>query len=571
MARTSSVRTATSGPRSIRCAVYTRKSTEDGLEQEFNSLDAQREACAAYVLSQRHEGWTLLPDQYDDGGYSGGTIERPGLQQLLAEVQAGRVDVIVVYKVDRLTRSLSDFARIVDILDAAEASFVSITQAFNTTTSMGRLTLNVLLSFAQFEREVTGERIRDKIAASKKKGMWMGGNVPLGYDVRDRKLIVNEPEAGQVRLIYERYVALGSVIALKEELAARHLYSKVRESRTGKMFGGVPFTHGALGHMLTNPIYLGLVRHNGTTYPGEHTAIVDQALFDQVAARFSRNRIDRRNGANVQDPSLLTGLLHDRFGRRMGPSHATKASRRYRYYISRLHEIDPDPRWRIPAGELESAILFRIGQAVDDHGILCRLIDGGISAEIGIRHLQRGIASVMATLRDGTGTERRTLLLEIVERIDIDDGRIAIAFNAPALMARIGASITLEEPVLTIDLPAHLIRAGREMRLVIPPSHRGDTTRHDQALIGLVVKAHAARAALNNASGQGLDAIAKAYGVTRDYFRVLIRLSYLAPDITAAIMEGRQPATLTRQMLARMPELPVEWNAQREALEFERP
>ncbi len=273
----------------FRCAIYTRKSTEDGLEQEFNSLDAQREACAAYILSQRHEGWTLLPGCYDDGGFSGGSMERPGLKQLLGEVEAGRVDVIVVYKVDRLTRSLSDFARIVEVLDHAGASFVSVTQAFNTTSSMGRLTLNVLLSFAQFEREVTGERIRDKVAASKKKGMWMGGNVPLGYDVVERKLVVNDAEADQVRHIFARYIALGTIAALQEELKGQQIHSKAWLARSGRPVGGKAFSAGALAHLLQNRTYVGLVHHKGDYYPGEHQAMVAQATFDEAQALLEAN------------------------------------------------------------------------------------------------------------------------------------------------------------------------------------------------------------------------------------------------------------------------------------------
>jgi DNA invertase Pin-like site-specific DNA recombinase len=257
----------------IRCAIYTRKSTEEGLEQEFNSLDAQREACAAYILSQRHEGWSALPGFYDDGGFSGGNMQRPGLVKLMADVATGKVDVIVVYKVDRLTRSLADFAKIVDVLDAAGASFVSVTQSFNTTTSMGRLTLNVLLSFAQFEREVTGERIRDKIAASKRKGMWMGGPVPLGYDVFDRKLIVNDVEAEQIRHIMERYLALGSVRSLADELATIGYRTKLRPLRNGTSLGGVPFSRGGLFHLLANCVYTGEVRHKGQTYAGAHDPI----------------------------------------------------------------------------------------------------------------------------------------------------------------------------------------------------------------------------------------------------------------------------------------------------------
>ena len=251
-----------------RCAIYTRKSSEEGLEQEFNSLDAQREACEAYVRSQRHEGWTALATRYDDGGISGGTLERPALQRLLADVRAGRLDLVVVYKVDRLTRSLADFAKIVEIFDAAGVSFVSVTQQFNTTTSMGRLTLNMLLSFAQFEREVTGERIRDKVAASKRKGMWMGGTVPLGYDVRDRKLVVNEAEAATVRRIYADYLALGSVRVLEERLGAEGVVGK----------SGRPLGRGALFHMLRNRVYRGEVADKGVVYPGEHAAIVDAEL-----------------------------------------------------------------------------------------------------------------------------------------------------------------------------------------------------------------------------------------------------------------------------------------------------
>ncbi len=273
--------------RPVRCAVYTRKSTEDGLDQEFNSLDAQREACAAYITSQRHEGWTPLPDRYDDGGFSGGSMERPAFKRLLAEVAAGRVDVIVIYKVDRLTRSLADFSNIVDVLDRVKASFVSITQAFNTTTSMGRLTLNMLLSFAQFEREVTGERIRDKIAASKRKGLWMGGPVPLGYAVQDRRLMVVDPEAELVRHIMRRYLALGSVRELVEELAREGHRTKLQANASGPHRGGIAFARGTLFHLLGNRIYLGEIVHKGSAYPGDHAAIVDQPLWDavQVAMR----------------------------------------------------------------------------------------------------------------------------------------------------------------------------------------------------------------------------------------------------------------------------------------------
>jgi site-specific DNA recombinase len=292
----------------VRCAVYTRKSSDEGLEQAFNSLDAQREACAAFILSQKHEGWTVLPAQYDDGGYSGGTMERPALKRLLVDIEAGQVDVVVVYKVDRLTRALSDFAKLVEVFDRRGVSFVSITQQFNTTTSMGRLTLNVLLSFAQFEREVIGERVRDKIAASKKKGMWMGGRPPLGYDVKDRKLVVNKNEGRTVVDIYRRYLVLKSVRDLHDELAGAGIRSKRRAQPDGTPYGGQKIARGALYLMLQNRIYRGEITHKGKSYPGEHPAIIDQPLWDEVQAVLAQNRVERQP-AHAQSTRVSWGAL----------------------------------------------------------------------------------------------------------------------------------------------------------------------------------------------------------------------------------------------------------------------
>ena len=340
-----------------RCAIYTRKSTEEGLEQEFNSLDAQREACAAYILSQKHEGWSLVRDSYDDGGFSGGTMERPGLKRLLADVALGKVDVIVVYKVDRLTRALSDFAKIVEVLDARGASFVSITQAFNTTTSMGRLTLNVLLSFAQFEREVTGERIRDKIAASKKKGMWMGGNPPLGLDVRERKLVINDAEAETVRHIFRRYLALGSGPALVEELRRTGYRTRLAHGR-----GGIAFHTGALYHLLRNRMYIGKIVHRGTAYDGEHEPIIPLELWEQVQALLTSKKAEGSGRPRSTERSLLVGRVRDSEDRAMTPSHAVKGSRRYRYYVTHARELDSDgpPAARIAAHDLESLVIGRV-------------------------------------------------------------------------------------------------------------------------------------------------------------------------------------------------------------------
>ena len=356
------------GGRKIRCAIYTRKSSEEGLEQEFNSLDAQREACEAFGRSQKHEGWSVLPQLYDDPGYSGGTMERPALKRLLADIAAHRIDAVVVYKVDRLTRSLSDFAKIVEVFDAHSVSFVSITQAFNTTTSMGRLTLNVLLSFAQFEREVTGERIRDKIAASKRKGLWMGGQPSLGYDVKDRKLVVNEAEAAIVRMIFRRYLELGSVRGLKAALDEEGVVSKQRTASDGSPYGGKSFSRGALYLMLQNRIYRGEIVHKDAAYPGEHAALVEEDLWTSVQRRLEANGVERGKRQASAPSNLLTGVLFDASGQAMTPTHAVKRGVRYRYYVSRRLVTGTRSEegnrqtsgQRIPAANLEGLVVQRL-------------------------------------------------------------------------------------------------------------------------------------------------------------------------------------------------------------------
>ena len=339
----------------LRCAIYTRKSSEEGLEQEFNSLHAQREACEAYIASQRSEGWALVRDQYDDGGISGGTLERPGLKQLLADIEEGLIDVVVVYKIDRLSRSLMDFSTLVEVFDRNGVTFVSVTQSFNTTTSMGRLTLNILLSFAQFEREVTAERIRDKVAASRKKGMWMGGYVPLGYDVKDRKLVVNEEEAAKVRMVFERFVEVGSATVLAQGLRRDGFRNK----------RGTLIDKGYLYRVLNNRVYRGDAVHKGKAYPGEHAAIIDQRLWDQVHDILGESPRKRANNSRTQTPSLLKGLLFTATGAAMTPSSTKKGTRRYRYYVSmdllknRETPEDGIPR-RLPADTVEAAVIAEI-------------------------------------------------------------------------------------------------------------------------------------------------------------------------------------------------------------------
>src|SRR5277367_1391981 len=351
-------------PKTFRCAVYTRKSSEEGLEQDFNSLHAQREACESFIRSQQGEGWRLIKTHYDDGGFSGATMERPALKRLLADIEEGRVDVIVVYKVDRLTRSLADFAKMVEVFDAHGVSFVAVTQQFNTTTSMGRLTLNVLLSFAQFEREVTGERIRDKIAASKKKGLWVGGVVPLGYEVKDRKLIVVEEEAATVRLIFSRYLDLGSLSALQRDLRERGIITRKRTLSSGRTIGGRALTNGPLAYLLRNRMYLGEINHRDKSYLGEHAPIIDPKPFEAVQTKLTENRQERRRRRQSSN-ALLMGKLFDDRGNPMTPSYAVKKGVRYRYYVScvlnqgRQEEAGSVPR--VAAEAVERIVLDAVG------------------------------------------------------------------------------------------------------------------------------------------------------------------------------------------------------------------
>ena len=344
--------------RSLRCAIYTRKSTEHGLEQEFNSLDAQREACEAYIKSQASQGWRLLPQHYDDPAYSGGNLDRPALKKLLADIEAGKVDVVVVYKIDRLTRSLADFAKLVETFDAHSISFVAVTQQFNTTTSMGRLTLNVLLSFAQFERELASERVRDKVAASRKKGKWTGGTVPLGYDAKDKKLVINKTEAQTVRTIFQLYLELRSFGKLVAELDRRRIVTKRRNTKVAKYQGGIPFTYGPLAYFLKNRIYIGETHHGGKWFKGEHEAILDRETFDRVQELLKENNV-KRGTKFSESGALLKGKLFDDKGNRMGPTFSSKNGVRYRFYVStalRGRKQKAGSVRRISAPEIENLV-----------------------------------------------------------------------------------------------------------------------------------------------------------------------------------------------------------------------
>jgi DNA invertase Pin-like site-specific DNA recombinase len=556
----------------FRCAVYTRKSTEDGLEQEFNSLDAQYEACAAYALSQRHEGWVLLKERYDDGGFSGGNMERPGLKRLLADVEAGRIDIILLYKIDRLTRSLTDFSRIVDVLDRAKASFVSITQSFNTTTSMGRLTLNMLLSFAQFEREVTGERIRDKIAASKRKGLWMGGPVPLGYEVMDRKLMAKPTEAEQVRHIMRRYLVVGSVPALVQELEREGYRTKVQRRTSGPHKGGCLYRRGTIYHLLSNRIYRGMTVHKGTAHAGEHEPIVDEDLFEQVQRKLADNASGSSRRRKHRQPSLLTGKLFDGEGRAMTPSHATRPNKRYRYYVTRHDEVDGSPAWRVPAHDLEQLVCRALADRLMERGFI---LDLQGEEELDAAALQQVFARAdlaAATLRSGSDDSRAELLSVLVQRIDLAEGSASITLLVAGLSETLGTAAALqpEAPALIITVPSVRVRRGQQMRLVVPGPEANDQpppARRDDRLIALMGEALQARELVLANPARSLSSIAAEHGRCRTRLGKLVGLACLAPDIIAAIVEGRQPEMLTARRLDATA-LPVEWAQQRRVLGF---
>ena len=566
-----------------RCAIYTRKSTDEGLEQAFNSLDAQREACAAFILSQKHEGWTVLPMPYDDGGYSGGTMERPALQRLLADIEADRIDVIVVYKVDRLTRALSDFAKLVEVFDRRGVSFVSITQQFNTTTSMGRLTLNILLSFAQFERELIGERVRDKIAASKKKGMWMGGTVPLGYDAKDRKLVVNEVEARTVVDIFQRYLKLRSVRSLGEELAAAGIRSKRRLRPDGTEYGHQRFSLGALYLMLQNRTYRGEATHKGNSYPGEHSAIIDQSLWDEVQAALAKNRVERATGVNAKQPSLLGGFVFDATGERLTPTYAIKKGTRYRYYISaslmREARSNRSNGWRIPAGDLEGSVIDRLRAFLADPTAILDVIDeeshtGSGQSQL-IKH-GRQVAEELGTLApDKVKGTLMALLCRVVihpDRIEINISRRRLA----ELLAGQSIDLTMRNQtpdrdsndVVTLSAPARLKRVGREMRMLI--ENTDEQTAADPSLLRIIARAHDIQGRLSQNTELTVHDIAREERVTAAYIYILLRLPWLAPDITTAIVNGRQPQPLNAQTLMRTASrLPADWADQRALLGFQ--
>lgn len=564
------------GPKRLRCAIYTRKSTEEGLDQTFNSLDAQREACAAYILSQQHEGWSLVPDVYDDGGFSGGTIERPGLRKLLDDVKAGRVNVVVVYKIDRLTRSLADFAKIVEVLDTADASFVSVTQAFNTTSSMGRLTLNVLLSFAQFEREVITERIRDKVAASKARGMWMGGPVPLGYEVKDRKLVVVPKEAARVREIMQRYLACASVRDLLTELNREGIFTKRTKLKDGGSRGGGAFRRGALFWLLSNPVYIGKTRHHDKLYQGQHQSVVENELFDAVQAKLashaSRPRPANSAPSGVARPkskqtsrrfvSLLAGMIFDERGRPMSPHHTRNHGRRYTYYASNLGSDATAPAQRLPAGELEASTRAMLVQYLKDDTALRLFAHDFDAVQLGT------LLSGCRDLADEAGTaliaELRHTFFLLDMRLTVTKDAAVMEFSAGALFALIKLPVDSDRRI-SLNIPTRQAYFGHEPRLRLDPP-AGPVTIRDEQLVHLIARGFAARDQLLNMTA---DEQAAMPVTSLRHIERIARLAWLAPDIVRAILAGTQPRHLLARSLWRTASLPMLWSEQRVALGFD--
>ena len=522
----------TGSAKRVRCAIYTRVSTDQGLEQDFNSLDAQYDASQAYIRSQAHAGWTLLRSKYNDGGFSGGNTDRPALQRLLMDVTAGKIDVIVVYKVDRLTRSLADFAKLVELFDTHNVSFVSVTQQFNTTTSMGRLTLNVLLSFAQFEREVTSERIRDKIAASKRKGLWVGGMAPLGYDTKDRKISINDTEADRVRTIFRSYLRLGSLNRLMADLRDQGIVTKVRTLKTGETVGGIPFTRGPLAHLLRNRFYIGEVAFKGEVLPGEQPAIVDRQLFDAVQVKLTQ-QVNNHKVARMRSEALLAGRIFDDRGNRMTPSHVRKGGVKYRYYLSStllqgLAQRSGSIR-RVPATDIEALVT----RSVRDH------------------------------LKPSGPIDDQGLVADHVERVEIQQERLIIQLAQIKKSGRRGA-----QGANTLNVPWQKIPVTRRREMLLPtsvPPHQARPIRSETraTLIASIAQGRRWLNELVEDTNANVERIAKRERCSARQVNMTISLAFLAPALVKAAIEGRLPRGIG---VTRLRDAPVEWSRQQAML-----
>ncbi|MAM71819.1 MAG: resolvase [Gammaproteobacteria bacterium] len=522
------------------CAIYTRKSHAEGLDQDFNSLDAQRESCEAFIKSQKHEGWEYKKQRYDDGAYSGGDLDRPALKQLLADIAEGKVQVIVVYKVDRLTRSLADFAKLIELFDKHDVSFVSVTQQFNTTSSMGRLTLNVLLSFAQFEREITGERIRDKLAASKQKGMWMGGVIPLGYDLDNRQLKINPEEAEKVKLIFSQYLALGNVSALKHFLDENRIVSKVRISQKGIKSGGKPISRGSLYKMLNNPVYRGMIKHRDQVYPGLHEGIISETLWVKTQNLLKENSHAAANGLRAKHPSLLAGILFDDKGNAMSPSHAVKNGKRYRYYISQAHVQQQVGKAgslsRIPAGEIETVVIERIKVLLINSIELNNIVGNTTETE---SYFKTAI-KLAEKLSDKTDALR-----DLITRIKLSKTQIVISISSSAIYKALELAPPEIDTVIEFKVKTQLKRCQGEKKFIVRDSVNESTQNTSPTLLKAITRAYVWNQMLVNEEVQSVRELAKKEGIACRYISRILPLATLPAQIIESILDGKQDPHLT--------------------------
>ena len=544
----------------VSCAIYTRKSSEEGLEQDFNSLDAQREACAAYILSQKSLGWVEVPNSYDDGGMSGNTLDRPGVQRLISDIRQRKVQVIVVYKVDRLTRSLTDFAKLVDLFYEFNVSFVSVTQQFNTTTSMGRLTLNMLLSFAQFEREVTGERIQDKIAASKRKGMWLGGMAPIGYKANGRTLEIDEEKAKTVREIYRMYLEIGDVPSLKRRLDEMGWITPKRPTNREGHQGNRPYSRGHLYKMLSNPIYIGQIPHKDEVHAGQLPALIDMQTWEAVRKTMTEHLQGFRSGENNAWPSILIGLAHDGAGRRLTPVHTRKRSKIYRYYSSPAdtETCDPD-KIRVKSGELEDAVITGLKSFLLDEVRLLQFLDD--------ENLDR-LDELLQSARElhlSHDRPNREMMQRCIQKVEVTRRQVLVRFRPTSLGPD---EDNLHDARALIEVPVTLKRCGMAMRLIVNQEAATRSRKTDIRMITLLTKASDWFSQLRSGECKNMAEIAKEDGTTTAYVCKIIPLAFLSPEIVRRIMLGQYPAELNAEQLLKKTPLPHDWKEQARLLGF---
>lgn len=570
-----------------RCAIYTRKSTDEGLDKEFNSLDAQRESGENYIRAKAHENWKALPERYDDGGISGGTMERPGLQKMLDDIKAGKIDIVVVYKIDRLSRSMLDFLNMIRFFEEHKVSFVSVTQDLNTDTAMGRLVLNVLQSFAQFEREISSERIRDKIALSKEKGMWMGGIVPIGYDAQDGKLVVNEDEKVTVNFIFKRFVETASTTQIVKDLKKHGFQTKPRVSRRGRVTPARDFTKQALYKILNNKIYIGLIDHKakGETYEGRHDSIIEMKLWNQAQAILSGNKMKKINFSKEERPYLLKGMLMGPDGCAMTPATAKKGNKRYRYYVNTKANktyYDNCSLKSVSAQVLEEVVLFQAKRQLTSTEWVQRMLKSEEGETAGIHDVRAALDNFEAIWDELFPSEQARIMQLIISQVTVYPNKIHIVFRPPGM-----ASVLHELlPDLSINADNHPdmyyvmemtipidFKQSRNKKIITTPDGR-DLTKpiqpeHDNALIKAIARAYKWESLLEDGTARSIAEIARTENMDRGYVASVIRLTSLAPDITTAIINGRQPRSLQLSSIIRK-SLPYCWNEQRQMLGFDK-